>query len=219
MTGLKHAVAENLKYESEVRVFEFGHVFGKTNGVLREESSFAALMGHQKRKDAQLKDDFYFLKGVLERVFEALSISNVRFEEGGGELIASIFVHDTLLGTMSINGFECDFSKLVDLSGTKLIYKVPSRYPSIIRDVSLFVPLPTKAGKVEDTIRATAGELTQSITLIDIFEQPEQGRKSLAFRMILQSFERTLSDEEANEVSLRVVKALSDSDATWQVRS
>ncbi len=219
MTGLKLAVTENLKYEPEVRIFEFGHVFGKTNGMLNEESSFAALVGFQKRKEAQQKDDFYFLKGVLERIFEALAITSVRFEEGGGELIASIFVHDTLLGTMSIHGFECDFSKLVDLSGSSFVYKVPSRYPLIIRDVSLFVPLSTKAGKVQAIIKEAAGELSQSVTLIDVFEPSEQDRKSLAFRMVLQSFERTLSDEEANEVSLRVVKALSESDATWQVRS
>ena len=219
MNGLKLAVAENLKYEPEVRIFEFGHVFGRTNGVLNEESSFAALIGFQKRKESQQKDDFYFLKGVLERVFEALAITAAHFEEGGGELVASIFVHDTLLGTMSINGFECDFAKLVDLSGATLVYNVPSRYPSIIRDVSLFVPLSTKAGQVEAIIKSAAGELSQSVTLIDIFEQPEQNRKSLAFRIVLQSFERTLSDEEANEVSLRVVKALGDSDASWQLRS
>lgn len=219
MKGLKVAVTENLKYESEVRIFEFGHIFGKTNGVLNEESSFAALMGFQKRKEAQQKDDFYFLKGVLERVFEALAITSVRFEEGGGELVASIFVHDTLLGTMSINGFECDFSKLVDLSGATLIYRVPSRYPSIIRDVSLFVPITTTAGKVEAVIKGAAGELSQSLTLIDVFEQPEQQRKSLAFRMVLQSFVKTLSDEEANEVSLRVTKMLSEEDSSWQVRS
>ena len=120
---------------------------------------------------------------------------------------------------MSINGFECDFSKLVDLSGSPLIYKVPSRYPSIVRDVSLFVPLTTKAGQVESIIRDAASDLAQSVSLIDIFEQPEQQRKSLAFRMILQSFERTLSDEEANEVSLRVSKSLSETDSAWQVRS
>ncbi len=219
MKGLKVAVAENLKYESEVRVFEFGHVFGRTNGVPSEKSSFAALVGFQKRKEAQMKEDFYLLKGVLECVFEALAITGVRFEEGGGELIASMFVHDTLLGTMSINGFECDFSKLVDLSGSPLIYKVPSRYPSIIRDVSLFVPLSTKAGQVEAIIKEVASELMQSLTLIDIFEQPEHKRKSLAFRMVLQSFEKTLSDEEANEVSLRVAKMLTENDSSWQVRS
>ena len=218
MNGLKLAVGENLKYESEVRIFEFGHIFGRTGGVLREESSFAAFMGFQKRKEVQMKEDFYFLKGVLERVFEALGITDTRFEEMGGELVAGVFAHDTLLGTMSVSGFEFDFAKLVDLSGATRVYKVPSRYPSIVRDVSLFVPLATKAGGVERVIKNAAGELTQSLTLIDVFEQPEQNRKSFAFRMILQSYEKTLSDEEANEVNNKVIAALEAANSNWQVR-
>ena len=67
-------------------------------------------------------------------------------------------------------------------------------------------------------INEVAGDLTQSVTLIDIFEQSEQNRKSFAFRMVLQSFERTLSDEEANEVSLRVTKTLTEKDSSWLVR-
>ncbi len=218
MNGLKVAVSENLKYDPEVRIFEFGHIFGKTEGKLREESSFAALMGFQKRKEAQMKEDFYMLKGVLGRIFEALGVTDVRYEEANGELVASIFVHDTLLGVMSINGFELDFTKVVDLSGAKLVYKTPSRYPSIVRDISLFVPHTTKAGEVEAVIRKNAGVLMQTLSLIDVFEQPEQKRKSLAFRMLLQSYEKTLSDQEANDINTKVITALESANSSWQVR-
>jgi phenylalanyl-tRNA synthetase beta chain len=216
MGGLTQALAENLKYESEVRIFEFGHVFGKKDGTLQERHSFAGILGFTKRKEAQMKEDFFALKGAIETVFVALGIKGIRYEEAEGELVANIFAEETMLGTMSINSFECDFKKMVELSDLPIVYKTPSRYPSINRDVSLFVPLKTHAGEIESVIRKSAGLLIQDLSLFDVFEQPD--KKSLAYRMVLQSFEKTLADEEANEVYDRVVKALQKTNAKWQVR-
>ncbi len=230
MNGLKSAVQENLKYDTEVRIFEFGHIFGKANGKITEEESFAALMGFQKRKEAQMKDDFFVLKGVVERVAEALRIEGLTFTEAGGELVASVSAirrvgkkqvpEEVLLGMMSVHGFELDFAKMLDCAmSAPLRYQSPSRFPSIVRDVSLFVPIATRAGDVEAIIRAHAGALVRSVALIDVFEKPEEAKKSFAFRMIVQSDDRTLSDDEANEVSARVVEALRSSNTEWQLRS
>jgi phenylalanyl-tRNA synthetase beta chain len=216
MNGLTLALAENLKYESEVRIFEFGHIFRKKAGKLHEGHAFAGILGFTKRKEAQMKEDFFALKGALDAVFTALGIRGIRYEEADGELVANVLAGDTLLGTMSINGFELDLKKMVELSDLEIIYKTPSRYPSINRDVSLFVPVKTHAGEVEAVIRKSAGALMQDLALFDVFEQPD--KKSLAFRMVLQSFEKTLADEEANEVYNRVVKALQKADPKWQVR-
>ncbi len=221
MTGLKLAVSENLKHEEGVRIFEFGHIFGRNEGKLNEEISFGALMGFRKRKEAEKKEDFFALKGALDRVCEALGISNMQYKAASGELVASVYAGAELLGMMSLHGFELNFEKIVALSGLNVerwSYKVPSRYPSLMRDVSLFVPLQTMAGEVEGIIRANADAFVQSIALIDVFEQPEQQRKSLAFRMVLQSDERTLEDKEANAFYDRVVDALRLANASWQVR-
>lgn len=216
-SGLKNALVENLKYENEVRIFELGHIFGKDNGVIKEEHSFAGIFGFPRRKESQMKDDFYAMKGVLCAVFEALGISNVDFREIGGELVASIYAKNILIGTMTINGFEINFGKMVELRGRQPHYVMPSRFPSIIRDISLFIPKNVNAGIIADIINAHAGVLLRSLTLFDVFEQPE--RKSLGFRMVLQSNERTLSDEEANDVYNKVVVALQGIDIKWEVRA
>lgn len=218
MNGLKDAVLENLKHESAVRIFELGHVFGKSTHHIREEFSFAAIMGFGKRKEAQMKEDFYALKGVLDTLWEALGVPDIRYGDADGELVASVYSKDTLIGTMTINGFEFDFGCIVKLSSnTNIRYQSPSRFPSIIRDVSLFVPNKTKAGEVREVILENAGELMQSLSLFDVFEQPE--KKSLAFRMILQSQDRTLSDDEANEIYNKVVSALCTKNGFWEVRA
>ena len=95
-------------------------------------------------------------------------------------------------------------------------YQPFSLYPFIVRDVALWVPKETTSEEIEKIIRAHAGELAQKIYLFDTFEKDD--KKSFAFRMVLQSFERTLEDAEANAVYDRVVKALEAANSGWQAR-
>ncbi len=71
-----------------------------------------------------------------------------------------------------------------------------SRYPYIVRDIAMWVPAGTKEDKVLEMIKKEAGELCVRAWLFDRFEK--EGRVSLAFRLIFQSFERTLTEAEAN---------------------
>jgi phenylalanyl-tRNA synthetase beta chain len=98
----------------------------------------------------------------------------------------------------------------------ELTYETLSAYPFIVRDVALWVPLETKVGDIEKIIRANAGELAQKIYLFDTFEK--EGRRSYAFRMVLQSFDRTLEDTEANGVYDNIVLALEKAIPTCEVR-
>ncbi|HSE35596.1 MAG TPA: phenylalanine--tRNA ligase beta subunit-related protein [Candidatus Paceibacterota bacterium] len=215
MTGLKAALEENLKYREHVAIFEIGTIFGKDDGRIREERSFAGLMGFQKRKEAAQKEDFFVLKGVLEELFAVLGVRNAEFAPLGGELVANILVAGRSIGMMTLAGFELSLDKLFDAADPEVHYVHPSKYPSIIRDVSLFVPRGTTVGEVEGVIRASAGELVRSIELFDVYEAED--RTSFAFRMVLQSFERTLSDNEANVARDAVVAALVKHEG-WHVR-
>jgi phenylalanyl-tRNA synthetase beta chain len=215
-TGLKSALAENLKYFPHARMFEFGHIFGRDQGKINESQSFAALIGFRKRKEVEQKQDFFELKGVLEMIMGELKIPDVHFVDAGGELVASVLSGKQVLGYMFINGFELDLDKLVSLAQTQVVFTPPSKFPSIERDVSIFVPVKTQVKQVEDIIRREAGALVRQVSLFDIYETAEQ--KSFAFRMVLQSDERTLSDQEANDLYDNVVSALEAKDTNWKVR-
>src|SRR3989344_640969 len=75
-------------------------------------------------------------------------------------------------------------------------YLAFSRYPSITRDIALWVPEGTETTSVETIIRGSAGELLVRFDPFDRFEK--NGKLSLAFRLVFQSFDRTLTDEDAN---------------------
>jgi phenylalanyl-tRNA synthetase beta chain len=93
-------------------------------------------------------------------------------------------------------------------------YKIFSRYPSIARDISLWVPSGIEPAEVEKIIRESAGELLQRTELFDRFEKGE--KLSLAFRLVFQSFDRTLMDEDANARMESVYGAVKAKG--WEVR-
>ena len=85
-------------------------------------------------------------------------------------------------------------------------YNAFSRYPYIVRDVALWTPKDTDSDAVIATIREHAGELLVRAELFDRFEKGE--RISLAFRLVFQSFDRTLTDEDANQRMESIYAAL-----------
>ncbi|MBI2030099.1 hypothetical protein HYT05_00590, partial [Candidatus Kaiserbacteria bacterium] len=85
-------------------------------------------------------------------------------------------------------------------------YAPYSRQPYIIRDIAMWTPAGTDPSSVMDLIRTEAGELLQRIALFDTFTKAD--KTSLAFRLIFQSFEKTLTDEEVNQIMQKVSTAL-----------
>ncbi len=83
-----------------------------------------------------------------------------------------------------------------------------SRYPYIVRDIAVWVPDATDPQEVNALIKKEAGELAHAVSLFDTFTK--EGRMSLAFRIIFQSFERTLTEEEANTAMARVTTAMQE---------
>lgn len=85
-------------------------------------------------------------------------------------------------------------------------FKAFSRFPYVVRDVAMWVPGGTGEAAVEDTLMKEAGELAVAVRLFDRFEKA--GKVSLAYRIIFQSFERTLTEKEVNEIMEKVHAAL-----------
>ncbi|KAI9820613.1 MAG: hypothetical protein M1827_004982 [Pycnora praestabilis] len=98
-----------------------------------------------------------------------------------------------------------------------------SKYPSSTRDVAFWLPEPsstspsapespmTQPFHENDTmeiIRSVGGDLVESVTLVDSFAHPKTGRKSLCYRIVYRSLERTLMGEEVGPLHERVGREL-----------
>ncbi len=93
-------------------------------------------------------------------------------------------------------------------------YQPFSKYPFIVRDIALWVPEGTSADDVLAAIRDAAGSLLVRISLFDQFAKDE--RISYAFRLVFQSFDKTLTDGEAAERMESVNAAVAKEG--WEVR-
>ena len=61
--------------------------------------------------------------------------------------------------------------------------------------------------ELEAALVAEAGPLLKQVTLFDVFRLPD-GRRSLAWRLVFQAEDRTLTDDEVNAVQERVARTM-----------
>lgn len=88
-------------------------------------------------------------------------------------------------------------------------YKEIAAYPGIERDVAFILPQSVKAEAVKKEITKTAGDLLKSIAIIDKYEGAplKDNERSVAFRLYFQKSDRTLADEEVNQVFSKIIDA------------
>jgi len=103
--------------------------------------------------------------------------------------------------------FEMELDGL--LAATLPAYHECSRYPAVVRDISLIVPLHCAVQGLLNAMQAVAPAYVQEIKLFDVYQgkgvEPEC--KSLAFRVVMQDTQRTLADHEADSAIATVLNA------------
>jgi phenylalanyl-tRNA synthetase beta subunit len=112
---------------------------------------------------------------------------------------------EVLLGN-AFQGESLDYGNLPLSVATR--FEPFSKYPYVVRDIAIWVPNGTEPAGVLEILKKEAGELAHKIWLFDRFEKA--GRTSLAYRLIFQSFSRTLIEEEVNQIMAKIGGILGD---------
>lgn len=87
-------------------------------------------------------------------------------------------------------------------------FKLWSSYPFIVRDIACWVPEATDENILSDIYKEFGTELLQGEPkLVDKFAK--DGKISYAFRLIFQSYDRTLTVEEVNQIIAKITEKLS----------
>ena len=95
-------------------------------------------------------------------------------------------------------------------------FKMWSLFPFIARDVAVWVPEDVKSTDVEKIIKDNMGEMViRGPELFDEFKK--DGKISYAFRLVFQSYERTLTDQEVNDIMTKITNKIKGKNG-WQVR-
>ena len=123
-------------------------------------------------------------------------------------------LEDYIIGVVPSIGGATPFGTIAKVVRT-IRYKPISIYPFISRDIAVWVPNETESTKVYKVIKENTGDLiVKEPKLFDKFTKED--KTSYAYRMVFQSHDRTLSDEEVNGIMQKVYKAVEKQG--WQVR-
>jgi len=221
----------------DLKVFELGRVFFPRKGenLPEEVETLAGLLSGLREEESwakpKAKCDFFDLKGILEAFFEGLGVSGVLFVpdpqiaflhpgkacrvEAGGESIGVMGeVHPNVNELFDLKQeaflFELDFQKLTGRIEEHRSFSPLPRYPAVTRDLALIVEDTMAAGDLLNALwRANDGSIKE-IRLFDLYRgnPVPPGKKSLAFRLIYQRDDRTLTDQEVNDFHRRLIQLL-----------
>jgi len=102
---------------------------------------------------------------------------------------------------------ELDVDVLTVASDVRVQARELSTYPVAQSDVALVVGEQVSAAALEWALRQGAGELLESVSLMDVYRGGQVGpdRKSLAYRLVFRAPERTLTTKEVNGLRDRAI--------------
>lgn len=199
----KNAGFTDLLGIDDIRVFEIGTVFYKIKGHVTEHVSLSLgvrtkINGYNSKDDEIVKDVFNVMEISLK------SSMNYILKEGVAEI-----------------NFTKMFESLPDLSeyefvekAEEITYKPFSLFPTMTRDISMWVTVDTDVAEVELILNDAAGKLRVRTTHIDKFTKND--RTSLAFRLVFQSIDKTLTDVQLNVIMDKVYESVSNKG--WETR-
>ncbi|MBI2610859.1 phenylalanine--tRNA ligase subunit beta [Candidatus Kaiserbacteria bacterium] len=150
------------------------------------------------------------LLGLKEiKMFEIGTVWN-----SGKEMIMLGRADATGVREQLLSGMKSDTYDELPASTTER-YEPFSKYPFIVRDISMWVPQGPEA--ISEVLAIFGEESRGLLRHVELFDQFKKGgRVSYAFRLVLQSFEKTLIDEEANVIMERIHSAVTK--RGWEVR-
>ncbi|NLC55137.1 MAG: phenylalanine--tRNA ligase subunit beta [Erysipelothrix sp.] len=179
--------------------------------------------------------NFFSVKGRVEALLLKLGIKNDRVEvrKNSEETTifhpyqsGQIFIDDKLFGVMglihpkiqknyditqAVIG-EFNLEVIYQARKSKVKYTDIPKFPGVNRDIAVIVQEDLKAADLIDTVLKVGKSLVVDAKVFDVYqgENIEEGYKSIALRVYYQSLEKTLKDEDVNDLHASIVQALRD---------
>ena len=239
LAGLLNSVRHNLNHGiRDVCLFETGRVFAVTRpGQLPLEREAFALVAtggavEANRAQAEREFDFFDLKGALESAVSAMNLPPPDFEMApvkhlGSGQSAAISIGGARVGSIgrlaeAIAGAykfrqpvfvaEVDLSALLEIKEQPVLYSPLPRFPSIVRDVSLLVDRQVTVAELLRAAREQKVEHLIGAKFVGAYEGKgiADNKRSVSLRIEYRASDRTLRDEEVDEIHWSLVKTLQE---------
>lgn len=213
----------------ECSVYEIGNTF------IAKEFPIVELPTEKKVLSLGLygNKDFYYLKEAIDKTLGRLGIKGVEYirEENNSTFhpgrTAKLMLNGEELGILGeihvdvaenydikdrVYVGQLDFNKIIELTNLEIKYKPLPKHPSMLRDLALVVKEDVLVGDIQKIISRHGEGLIEKIELFDIYtgNQIPEGMKSVAYSITYRSYDRTLRDDEVNNIQQAIIKDLEE---------
>ena len=174
------------------------------------------------------------MKGVVEEFLEKVGMNDlVKYDKDADKPFlhpgrqANIIYKDTVIGYLgevhpqAADNYAIgerayvaviDMPAIYEQTTFERKYEGIAKYPAMTRDISMVMSKNILVGQVEEVIRKKGGKLLESYKLFDIYEgsQIKSGYKSVAYSITFRAKDRTLADNEVQEIMDKILRALGE---------
>ena len=238
LPSLLESAAYNLaRSVKDVPLFEISSVYSQDSTQERFALVLCGDLQKNRWQKFETKADFYTIKGLVEMMLEELGYGETRvsFKANTKDTVhfhpyqsAEVYIGKDLLGIFgtihpdmakaygvkqAVMG-EFSMEVLLDNKPAKVKFEPISRYPSVSRDLAFVVDAGTAVADIIRSIKKCGKldkeNIIQDVEVFDVYagEHVEEGKKSIALSITFQSAQRTLKDEDINQIHDKVLEAL-----------
>jgi len=113
---------------------------------------------------------------------------------------------------------DFEINTLIELTRTyKTIFSPLPKFPAVIRDISFLINLSIPYSDIVKSIQQVEPYLIKDVNIFDEYRGKSipDGLRSISLHIILQDYEKTLTEERVEQVIDSVIKMLEN---TWQIK-
>ena len=223
-------IAENVKNLDNFKVYEIGHTYKEIGEYFPlEEKRITAAVVTKGKTD----DPFFETKGALEAFLEKFHLTHVKFAKGikatpyahpnkalsavdehGKTLAVNFILHPTVaknfeLEDYSVSILSINLTEAFALESPLHKYEPLPKFPASKLDVSILINADASVGNFQEAI-LDSHELITEAALFDLYQGDKlpENKKAVAFTLTILSPERTLGDEDLDDVQKSLYKAI-----------
>ncbi|MCA0959424.1 phenylalanine--tRNA ligase subunit beta [Muricauda ruestringensis] len=224
-SGLQTVSYNHNRQKNDLKLFEFGKTYHKMDEGFQENQHLSIFISGERTENSwatsSRKSDFFYLKGIVEILFERLGLGNLDIEpatednlaEGitfvkGGNQIASL----GLVAKSALKRFDIkqevfyanlDWDSVLNaVNRNNNTFKEIPKFPEVTRDFALLLDDSITFQKVYDIAWSTEKKLLKKVNLFDVYtgKNLPDGKKSYAVSFTLMDENKTLTDKQIDKI-------------------
>lgn len=232
-SGLEAISYNKNRRRSNLKFFEFGKTYHQYNSGREEHKHLSLFVTGNKTSAtwtaAEQPTDFFYLKGVIQAVFDRLGIHRLRtatlkndiFAEGTALQLGKMpLVSFGKLKTSVLKAFDLDqavfyadfhWDNILEVAARNRISFTPiPKYPEVRRDLSLLLDTDVSFDQIQTLAKQSEKQLLKDVNLFDVYQGSNlpEGKKSYAMSFVLQDENKTLTDKQIDKVMNKLQQRL-----------